>query len=217
MNKDKIINKTADFVKEIMSEESSGHDWWHIYRVWNLAKKIAKKENANTFIVEMAALLHDVEDWKLKESLQTHGKVREWLVKMDISEKEIDEIIHITENISYKGANVSENTLTIEGKIVQDADRIDAIGAIGVARAFAYGASKGRELYNPEIEPEMHNDFLSYKNSKGHTINHFYEKLLLLKDRMNTESAKEIAIKRHEFLVCFLDNFNSEWNLNDFS
>lgn len=217
MNKDEIIKKTSDYVKEIMSEETSGHDWWHIYRVWNLARKIAVKENANTFIVEMAALLHDVEDWKLKDSLQTHGKVREWLVKTNISEPEINEIIHITENISYKGANVAEITLTIEGKIVQDADRIDAIGAIGVARAFAYGGSKGRELYNPEIEPEMHNDFHSYKNSKGHTINHFYEKLLLLKDRMNTESAKQIALKRHEFLKLFLENFNTEWNSIDFN
>lgn len=215
MNKDEITNKTADFVKEIMSEESSGHDWWHIYRVWNLARKIAEKENANIFIVEMAALLHDVEDWKLKESLQTDGKVKEWFVKVNISEKEINEILHIIENISYKGANVAENPLTIEGKIVQDADRIDAIGAIGVARAFAYGGSKGRELYNPEIEPEMHNDFAAYKSSKGHTINHFYEKLLLLKDRMNTETAKQIAIKRHEFLITFLENFNKEWNLED--
>ncbi len=213
MSKTEIILKTKDYIQEVFSGEASGHDWWHIYRVWNLSKHILKAEKADCFIVEMAALLHDLDDWKLSENTDEEP-VRSiaWLNKFDIDTLDKNHIIDIIKNVSFKGANTKNNISSIEGEIVQDADRLDAIGAIGIARTFAYGGNKNREMYNPATKPTMHNSFDEYKTSQSHTINHFYEKLLLLKDKMNTETAKQLAVSRHNLMQQFLNDFYSEWD-----
>ena len=203
-----IIQQTEEFVQSIFADDSSGHDWWHIHRVRNLALELAKRENANAFVVEMAALLHDVDDWKLN---QNGNKVKSWLNNLTISDKERSHILSITENISFKGAGVPTPMESIEGKVVQDADRLDAIGAIGIARTFAYGGSRNRLIYHPDFSPEMHHSFESYQQNQSHTINHFYEKLLLLKDRMQTKSGYEIAVHRHQIMETFLEEFFKEW------
>ena len=213
MDKKQIILKTADYVKEKLGGEGSGHDWWHIYRVWETAVKIAAREKADRFIVELAALLHDIADWKFNDGDAKAGsrKAREWLMSLNVDEAAIQHVCQIIDDISFKGAGVKTAMKTAEGSIVQDADRLDAIGAIGIARAFAYGGDKERELYNPEIKPEFHNSFEQYKNSKGPTINHFHEKLLLLKDLMNTGTAKKIAEDRHRYMENYLQRFYDEW------
>jgi uncharacterized protein len=213
-DKEEIIANTVEFVKKRMKDDATGHDWWHVHRVWKMAIYLAEKENANMFEVQLAALLHDIEDWKLIEKENKNGSVvNEWLISQQLSEKEISNITEIIENVSFKGAGVSSHTNTIEGQVVQDADRLDAIGAIGIARAFTYAGSKNREMHNPDILPVMHQSFDDYKRNQSTTINHFYEKLLLLKDRMNTETAKEIAKERHHFLEGFLKQFIDEWNV----
>ena len=179
MKKEEILLKTEEFVKQCMEGDSSGHDWWHIHRVRNIAVKIAKVENADLFIVELAALLHDISDWKFSDEKenQEQSKVRIWLEQMKVEDNFISHICEIIKDLSFKGAGVSTNMKTLEGIIVQDADRLDAIGAIGIARTFAYGGSKGREIYNPKILPVLHQSFEEYKNTKAPTLNHFYEKL----------------------------------------
>ncbi|MFC2152562.1 HD domain-containing protein [Bacteroidota bacterium] len=212
MSREQILEKTIEFVKIKLDGDSSGHDWWHIYRVWNMSKRLQEKEGGNLFIIELAALLHDVADWKFCEDENAGLKVvKDWLNQFELPENIIDQVIHIIKNVSYKGAGVKDQMDLIEGEIVQDADRLDAIGAIGVARTFAFGGKFGNEIYNPEINVQMHNNFTKYKNSKGTTVNHFYEKLLLLKDRMHTKYAKEIAIERHQFMELFLKQFYNEW------
>jgi len=208
-----IINQTAAHVRKKFEGEGSGHDWWHIQRVWNTAVTIAKQEQADLFIVELAALLHDIADHKFHDGDEEAGPktAREWLSSFEIEKDSIDHICRIIRNVSFKGAEVDTPMQSIEGKIVQDADRLDAIGAIGIARAFAFGGFKSRELYNPEIKPEIHNSFEAYKNSDGPTLNHFYEKLFLLKDRMNTKTAKQIAGERHKFMEMFVKQFLEEW------
>jgi uncharacterized protein len=215
-NKQEIIDKTAAYVKSVLQGESSGHDWWHIYRVWKLARIIAKEERADLVIVELAALLHDIADWKFTEGDEEVGPklAREWLEPLSVEKKDIDHITEIIKDLSYKGAKVQTSMKTLEGKVVQDADRLDAMGAIGIARCFAYGGHKGREIYNPEIKPQLHDSADAYKNNKSPSINHFYEKLLLLKDLINTESAKSIAQERHEFMEKFLDEFYYETSLS---
>jgi len=236
MTKKQIIALTAEYVKTLLSGEGSGHDWWHVYRVWKNAIHIGKQENADMFVVELAALLHDIADWKFHDGNEEIGpqKAREWLEKMAsqdmdseedcakkniteeiVSEKVISHVCSIIKNISFKGAGVTNKIDTLEGMVVQDADRLDAIGAIGISRTFAYGGSTGREIYNPEIPPQKHNTFEKYKSSKGPTINHFYEKLLLLKDLMNTPTAKRIAQKRHKVMETFLEQFYKEWEGKD--
>ena len=210
MTETKIIEKTAEFIKQKFLSDFSGHDWWHIYRVWNMAKHIAEGEKVNNFIIEMSALLHDLDDYKLANSNSNNAE--KWLDNFDIDIKTKKHIIFITQNISYKGANVKNKITSLEGKIVQDADRLDAIGAIGIARAFAYGGNNNREMYNPDIKPVLHNSFDDYKTAKSTTINHFYEKLLLIKDKINTKKAKEIADKRNKIIENFLHNFLNEWN-----
>ena len=181
MNKNLLIEKTKEFVKEKCSGESSGHDWFHIYRVYNTAKYIAKKENADLFIVEMTALLHDIDDWKFTESTETNTTVTEnFLKSINISQEIISKIIIIIKTMSYKGGIVDSTQNTIEGMIVQDADRLDANGAIGIARTFAYGGSKNRIIYDPDIKPLKFSSLEEVKNLENHTINHFYEKLLKL-------------------------------------
>lgn len=197
-----------------MSGEGSGHDWWHVYRVWQLAKRIGKTETtADMYIVELGALLHDIADWKFHGSLDAGPKaVREWLSSLNEPEDVINRVAYIARETSYKGARVKHMRDTIEAKIVSDADKLDALGAIGIARAFAYGGHKDRPLYEPDQPPVMHQTFEQYKNSKGHTINHFHEKLLLLKDRMETKTGKQLAHVRHDYMLAFLREFHDEWN-----
>lgn len=210
-----LVRKTEEYVKGILSGEGTGHDWWHILRVTSLARKIAKLESADLLIVEMTALLHDIADWKFHDGDMNKGPkvAREWLESLEVESLLIQVICENIANISFKGAKVAEKPLSLEGKIVQDADRLDALGAIGIARAFAYGGFKQRPLYEPEIEPLLHTTFESYKDHPGSTINHFYEKLLLLKDRMHTQTAKNIAEERHLFMENYLKQFFSEWKL----
>lgn len=210
-----IINKTINYVKSVLLGESSGHDWWHIYRVWRLARDIAEKESADLFIVELAALLHDIADWKFTNGDEEVGPklAREWLEQLEVNENDIYHITEIIKDLSYKGAKVQTSMKTLEGKVVQDADRLDALGAIGIARCFAYGGHKGREIYNPEVKPQLHDSAESYKNNNSPSINHFYEKLLLIKDLINTESAKTIAQERHNFMELYLNKFYSEVNI----
>ncbi|MBX9136238.1 MULTISPECIES: HD domain-containing protein [unclassified Clostridium] len=215
MDKELIINKTKEFVKEKLYGEGSGHDWYHIERVYNLSKYLAKKENADFFIVEMTALLHDIDDWKFSSNNTTDTTTTENFLKSSgVTEEDLIKIIKIIKTMSFKGGVVDSSQDTIEGKVVQDADRLDAIGAIGIARTFAYGGSKNRVIYDPNIKPINFNSLDEVKSSDNHTINHFYEKLLKLKDRMNTKSAKEIAIARHKYMEEFLNEFYYEWNFN---
>lgn len=212
MDRDAAIEKTKKFVKRELSDDFPAHDWWHVYRVWRNAIRIGKDEGVDLFTVQLAALLHDIEDWKFSDEEMTGSeKARNWLDGLKVDEKTVSHVCEIIENISFKGAGVRSSMRTEEGKVVQDADRLDAIGAIGIARCFAYGGSRGRQIHDPEEKPGDHESFEDYKNSKSSSINHFHEKLLLLKERMNTESAKQIAEGRHEFMRVFLDRFHEEW------
>ena len=213
-----ILQKTAEYIKQEFSDDSSGHDWWHIYRVWKNAITICEHdaERADSFIVQLAALLHDLDDWKFNASGdETPLRAKAWLDSLSIDPSITDAVCRIITHISYKGAGVENKMDSLEGFIVQDADRLDAIGAIGIARAFAYGGYKNRPMYDPDSPPQMHASFEEYKNSKSATINHFYEKLLLLKDMMNTNTAKRIAEQRHEVMVQFLRQFMDEWEGKD--
>jgi uncharacterized protein len=179
-----------------------------------MSKRLAQSEKADMFVVELAALLHDIADWKFNKGRFDIGPkiAREWLKKLKVEEPTIAHICEIVKNISFKGAGVKNLINTKEGMIVQDADRLDALGAIGIARTFAYGGYVGREIYDPEIKPVKRRTFSAYKNAKSSSVNHFYKKLLLLKDRMNTKSAKKIAAKRHQFVKAYLDRFYKEWD-----
>jgi uncharacterized protein len=211
-----IIQKTADYIKREFGDDSSGHDWWHIYRVWKNAITICEHEKADLFIVELAALLHDLDDWKFNESEdETPQRAKAWMESCGVDSQINHTVCEIIMHISYKGAQVENKMKNLEGFIVQDADRLDAIGAIGIGRAFAYGGYKNRAMYDPESPNQMHASFEQYKNSKSATINHFYEKLLLLKDMMNTVAAKKIAKQRHEIMLRFLDQFMNEWEGKD--
>jgi uncharacterized protein len=214
MNNEVIIKKTVEFVKDRLKNSEGGHDWFHIERVWKLSQKIAEKEAANIFIVEMAALLHDIADAKFHNGDEEIGPntAENFLKSLNLPEIDVNHIVAIIRNISFKGGNENRNHNSIELDIVQDADRIDALGAIGIARTFNYGGFKNRQIYNPEIPPQLNLTKEAYKNSTAPTINHFYEKLLLLKDKMNTKSGKEIADERHRFMEYFLEQFYKEWN-----
>ena len=209
-----IIDKTCKFVEDKLSGDGSGHDWWHIFRVWTLAKKIAVEEKAQVEIVELGALLHDIADWKFHDGDDSIGPeiAREFLNNHDVEPNLSDSVVEIISTVSYKGAGVATPMKTLEGKIVQDADRLDAIGALGIARTFAYGGYKNRLIYHPDEKPVLHESYEDYKKNEGHTINHFYEKLLLLKERMNTNTGKRIAEGRHKFMQSFLDQFYREWD-----
>jgi uncharacterized protein len=209
-----IIDKTCQFVEEKLAGEGSGHDWWHVHRVWNLAKNIAGQEGAEMQVVELAALLHDIADWKFHDGDDSKGPqmAEQFLVANQVERKVIDPVVEIVASISYKGAGVPTPMKTLAGKVVQDADRLDAIGALGIARTFAYGGYKNRLIYHPDEKPVLHQSFADYKKNQGHTINHFYEKLLLLKDRMNTVTGKKLAIARHQFMQNYLDQFYKEWD-----
>jgi len=212
-----IIDKTAEYVKSKQIGEGSGHDWWHTYRVWQNAKKIIENyPQADSLIVELSALLHDIADWKFHDGDELIGArtAENFLKTLQVDENTITHVYSIISKLSFKGANVVNEIDSLEGEIVQDADRLDAIGAIGVARAFAYGGKFDREFYNPEEKPQLHDSAQAYRNSNSTTINHFYEKLLLLKDRFNTQEGKKLALKRHEFMLQFLDEFFEETSQN---
>jgi len=213
MTDHKLIKKTINFVKQSLQEADSSHDWWHIYRVWKTTKQILKAEEANSLICELAALLHDIADHKFYGGDETIGpkKAKDFLTTLKIDNDVIEEVVKIIEHISFLGGHKKSNYFSNELAVVQDADRLDAIGAIGIARTFAYGGFKKRKIYNPEIKPNLKMSKEEYKNSTAPTINHFYEKLLLLKDKMNTETGKKIAQKRHDFMLHFLNQFYSEW------
>jgi uncharacterized protein len=209
-----MINNLAKSVEELCKNDSSGHDWWHIHRVVNLAKKIGEKEDAYLLLVETAALLHDLDDWKLSDSLNENlPNAKRLLNENGASDDFSEKVLTIINEVSFKGAGIETKPSSIEGMVVQDADRLDAIGAIGIARTFAYGGYKNQPLHNPDLKPNLHKDFDEYKRTRTSTINHFYEKLLLLKDRLNTTSARQLAIKRHQFMEQFLEQFYAEWNL----
>lgn len=210
----KLIDDTIAFVKSELANAEGGHDWFHIERVWKNALLIAKDEDCNLEIVQLGALLHDIADSKFHDGDETVGpkKATEFLESHDVSQDVIQHVVNIIENISYKGGNFERKFHSKELDIVQDADRLDAIGAVGIARCFNYGGFKNRTLYNPEISPVLDMSKEEYKKSESPTLNHFYEKLLLLKDRMNTGTGKKIASQRHEFMEDFLKQFYAEWN-----
>lgn len=209
-----IINNTILFVKNQLTHAEGGHDWFHIERVYKNALLIAEEEECDLTVVKLAALLHDIADSKFHGGDESVGPktARTFLESQNVSEAIISHVIAIIENISFKGGNFEKDFHSKELEIVQDADRLDAIGAIGIARTFNYGGFKNRPLYNPNIQPNLNMSKEEYKNSESPTLNHFYEKLLLLKDKMNTETGKKIAQKRHDFMVTFLSQFYSEWD-----
>ncbi|MBU3175168.1 HD domain-containing protein [Clostridium estertheticum] len=214
MDKELIINKTMEYVKSKLEGEGTGHDFFHILRVYKTALYIAKKEGADLFVVGLTALLHDIADWKFNDGNSDIGPrlTKDWLESLEVDDVTINKITMIIRTMSFKGGTTNSKQETIEGKVVQDADRLDAIGAIGIARAFAYGGYKRRELYNPNIKPQKYKDFDQYKVSIDTTVNHFYEKLLLLKDLMNTKAGKTMAEERHKFMITYLDYFFREWD-----
>ena len=214
MTPQNLINDTIAFVKKELENAEGGHDWFHIERVYKNAVLIANGENCDILIVQLGALLHDIADSKFHDGDETVGpkKARLFLESKIVPENTIVTVINIIENISFKGGHEAKKFSSLELDIIQDADRLDAIGAIGIARTFNYGGFKNRAIYNPEINPNLHMSKEEYKNSDAPTINHFYEKLLLLKDKMNTKTGKEIAAQRHEFMEFFLNQFYDEWN-----
>lgn len=213
-NQQEVIRRTEEFVRETLKADSTGHDWWHINRVRNVAVKLANAEGADAYVVELAALLHDIADWKFNGGDITAGatKSSQWLTSLGVDEAIQARVAQIILTVSFKGAGVKNEINSLEGQVVQDADRIDALGAIGIARTFAYGGHFNRVMYDPDEKPVQHQTFEQYKSSKGTTINHFYEKLLLLKDRLNTKSARAMAESRHTFLEDFLQQFYDEWD-----
>ena len=213
MSNPALIHKTINFVKEQLENAEGGHDWFHIQRVYNNALKIAETEDCDLLVVQLGALLHDISDSKFHNGDETVGPkvARTFLEQENVEEATILHVVNIIENISFKGGNFEQKFNSLELEIVQDADRLDAIGAIGIARTFNYGGFKNRALYNPDIEPNMNMTKEEYKKSDSPTINHFYEKLLLLKDRMNTKTGKALAQGRHEYMVNFLAQFYAEW------
>jgi uncharacterized protein len=209
-----IIEHTIRFVKEQLKNAEGGHDWFHIERVYKNALLIAEGEDCDVTVVKLGALLHDIADSKFHNGDESVGPktARTFLESQNVTEETILHVIAIIENISFKGGNFEQQFRSKELEIVQDADRLDALGSIGIARTFNYGGFKNRTLYNPEIAPKLSQSKEEYKKSDSPTINHFYEKLLLLKDKMNTDTGKKIAKKRHDFMVHFLAQFYAEWD-----
>jgi uncharacterized protein len=214
MTSEEQINQTITFVKEQLKNAEGGHDWFHIERVYNNSLLIAKDENVDIFVVQLGALLHDIADSKFHNGDESVGPkvAREFLFSINIDSKDIEHVINIIENISFKGGNESQKFTSSELDVVQDADRLDALGAIGIARTFNYGGFKNRTLFDPSIKPNLNMSKEEYKASDAPTINHFYEKLLLLKDKMNTKTGRQIAEKRHQFMELYLAQFFDEWD-----
>jgi len=211
MTEKEILKQTAAFVRQKLEGEGTGHDWWHIHRVWQVSKAISKEEGGDSFVIELAALLHDIADHKFHNGDEKVGPqlAFDFLESLEVEKNIIDQVLQIMQEISFsKGMKPG----SLEGIIVQDADRLDAMGAIGIARAFAYGGYKQREIYNPEIAPIEYETKEDYKKNTNPTINHFYEKLLLLKDLMNTKKGKALAKERHLFMQNYLNQFYQEWD-----
>ena len=209
-----LVDDTIRFVKKQLEAAEGGHDWFHIERVYKLALRIAQNEaDVDILVVQLAALLHDIADSKFNDGDETIGPrlAREFLSKQQLPTEQLEQVIAIIENISFKGGNQAQTYFSKELAVVQDADRLDAIGAIGIARTFNYGGFKNRALYDPAIPPDLQLSKEAYKKSKAPTLNHFYEKLLRLKDLMHTETARELAAERHQFMEQFLSRFYSEW------
>lgn len=214
MSEDQQISKTIIFVKEQLKEAEGGHDWFHIERVYKNAMLIAKNEAVNLVIVQLGALLHDIADSKFHDGDETVGPnvAREFLMGINVDSAIIEHVVKIIENISFKDGNEAQQFKSLELDVVQDADRLDALGAIGIARTFNYGGFKNRTMFDPSIKPNLEMTKEAYKASNAPTINHFYEKLLLLKDKMNTKTGRKIALERHQFMAHFLEQFYAEWN-----
>lgn len=213
MTNQEIIDTTVAFVQTTLAEAEGGHDWWHMYRVWNNAKLIGGGEEVDMLVVELGALLHDIADSKFHDGDEEIGPrtARDFLLSIAVDEVVVEHVENIVRHISFKGSFTGQQWMSPELAVVQDADRLDAIGAIGIARTFTYGGHKGRELYNPTIPPKLDMTKEEYKNNHSPTINHFYEKLLLLKDLMNTKTGAQIAQARHQYMEDFLQQFYTEW------
>jgi uncharacterized protein len=213
MDSNRVIQQVKEQIKSQFENDSSGHDWFHVERVWKIAKQIAEQEKANFFVTELGALLHDIADHKFVDNFEEESvkRTHQILKPLGVENDIISEVTHIVLNCSFKGGVDKNKMKSIEGKIVQDADKLDAIGAIGIARTFAFGGKFESLLYHPDIKPINHQSLESYQNNRTHTINHFYEKLLLLKDLMHTSTAKQIAMQRHQFMEQFLEQFYNEW------
>jgi uncharacterized protein len=214
MDRAAVVERTQEHVRRMLHGDTSGHDWWHIERVRQMALRLGEQEGADPFVVELAALLHDIADWKFYQGDSEAGPrvATAWLEECGVDNAVIEHVCAIIREISFKGSGVPTPMASIEGDVVQDADRLDALGAIGIARAFAYGGHQGHEIHNPDVESESHETFDAYRASAGPTINHFHEKLLLLAERMNTEAARRLAKGRHEFVETFLARFDREWS-----
>ena len=215
MDKNQIIQETISYVKQELADAEGGHDWFHIERVWKLSQHIAAKEQVNSFVVELAALLHDIADSKFHNGDESIGpkKATQFLKTKSIPSETIEHIQNIIVHISFKGGNQAQTFKSKELSVVQDADRLDALGAIGIARTFNYGGYKNRKLYDPSIPPKLDMTKEEYKKSTAPTINHFYEKLLLLKDRMNTDTGRALAEERHQLMENYLEAFYKEWKV----
>jgi len=214
---EEVLERTRDHVRAIHDGEGTGHDWWHVDRVRRTALRLARAQGGDPFTVELAALLHDIADWKLTGGHPDDGPrlAREWLASLGVDDERVEHVAEIVAGVSFKGAGVPTPMRTLEGRVVQDADRLDALGAIGVARAFAYGGHAGQPLHDPRAEAVHHTSFEQYRQSRSGTVQHFHEKLLLLRDRMNTPAARAIAEERHAFLETFLERFSREWEGTD--
>ena len=210
-----LIERVAAQIRRRFVGESSGHDWYHIQRVWKLTQQVAAQEGAKREIAELGALVHDIADWKFCAGDETVGprEARRLLSDEGVPGDVIEAVTDIVATISFKGAGVTTAMKTLEGQCVQDADRLDAMGAIGIARCFAYGGHAGRAMYDPDVHPTMHATAEAYKSAKGTSLNHFHEKLFLLKDRMNTASGRAMAEERHRYMMEFVDRFLHEWNV----
>lgn len=216
--KQEVIKKVIKFMEKKQKDDCSGHDWWHTWRVWQNAKYLTKFEKTDNFVVELGALLHDIADWKfyggdMEKGSREAGKL---LRRLQVDDKVIKKVAEIVGHISFKGEGVNPDPLSLEGQVVQDADKLDAVGAIAAARTFAFGGAMGRAIYDPEVPPAHFQNFKQYKNNHSSSINHFYEQHFLMKDFMNTKEARRIAVKREKVLRKFLDDFMDEWHGRDF-
>ena len=213
-DQDSVIEKTIKFVKSTLAEAEGGHDWWHIYRVHNMAVRIAKEENVNEYVVQLGSLLHDIADSKFTGGDEEIGprKAQKFLGETGVDADIIDHVINIIRNISFKTTFENQKFTSPELQVIQDADRLDAIGAIGIARAFGYGGHKNFAIYDPNRKPLTYSNKEAYKKSDSPTVNHFYEKLFLLKDMMNTKKGKQLAEERHSYMINYLDQFYKEWD-----
>lgn len=219
MKQDDIIQKTEEYVRKTLAGDTTGHDWWHTKRVYNVSMRIAEEETKagariDFIVVQLAALLHDIADWKFEggDEEACPKKAMEWLTSININKNIASHVCDIIKEIPFKGAGVSDDMSTIEGAIIQDADRLDALGAIGAARCFATGTKLGNIIHDPDIPSVMHKTAEEYKKLRSTSVNHFYEKLFLLKDRMKTNTGKRLAEERHKYMEKFIEQFQREWD-----